>query len=45
MPKSEKERRTAFGEIKRRRAGKGKRYFKGMTMKELELYARKPLHK
>jgi len=45
MPTSEKQRRAAFAEIKRRRAGKGKSNFKGMSMKELEKYAHSPLHK
>ena len=45
MPTTQKQRRAAFAELKRRRAGKKRKLFKGMSTAELERYAREPLHK
>jgi len=45
LPKSEKERRTLFAEIKRRRSGKPPKMFTSMTVKEMEAKARQKVHK
>ena len=45
MPASEKARRAAFVEAKRRKAGGKSRMFKWMNLAELEDYAHKPVDK
>ena len=45
MPESEKQRRAAFAEIRKRKAGGGRGMFEGMSTGDLEKYAHQPLHK
>jgi hypothetical protein len=45
MPFTDKQRRAAFAELARRRAGRAPQNFKGMSIEELEKYAHSDLEK